>query len=141
MTIREMVIYKRNEAGLTQKELSEKTGIAQCRISEFESGTRSMNSDNIDKIFEALEIEFSQNKEQQWIFAKECAKAIKNKGISNIDTLTKEDIATLTGKDEILLMKEYNEQLYDEMCAKEIEDKNAYNYMKTLIAFHISLLK
>ena len=50
-------------------------------------------------------------------------------------------IATLTGKDEILLMKEYNEQLYDEMCAKEIEDKNAYNYMKTLIAFHISLLK
>ncbi len=52
-----------------------------------------------------------------------------------------EDIATLTGKDEILLMKEYNEQLYDEMCAKEIEDKNAYNYMKTLIAFHISLLK
>ena len=93
------------------------------------------------KIFEALEIEFSQNKEQQWIFAKECAKAIKNKGISNIDTLTKEDIATLTGKDEILLMKEYNEQLYDEMCAKEIEDKNAYNYMKTLIAFHISLLK
>lgn len=52
-----------------------------------------------------------------------------------------EDIATLTGKDEILLMKEYNEQLYDEMRAKEIEDKNAYNYMKTLIAFHISLLK
>lgn len=64
MTIRELIIEKRAEVGMTQKELSEKTGITQARISDFESGKRTMTSDNIDKIFDALEIHFKQSKEE-----------------------------------------------------------------------------
>ncbi|MCR2007816.1 helix-turn-helix domain-containing protein [Bacteroides acidifaciens] len=141
MTIREIIVKKRTEVGMTQKELSQKTGIPQGRISEFESGTRQMQSGNIDLILDALNISFKQSKEELWDFAKECAQILKSKGINNIDSLAKEDVAALTGKDDILSMKEYNEKLYDEMCLKKIEDNNAYNYFKTLLLFHLALLK
>lgn len=141
MTIRELIIQKRTEVGMTQKELSEKTGITQARISDFESGKRTMTSDNVDKIFAALEIHFKQSKEDLWNFAEECARILKNKEIRSIDNLTKEEVATLTGKNELLAMKECNDKLYDEMDIKGIADKNAYNYMKVLIKFHLALLK
>lgn len=141
MTIRELITQKRTEVGMTQKELSEKTGITQARISDFESGKRTMTSDNIDKIFNALEIHFKQNKEEQWNFAKECARILKSKDINSIDNLTKEEVATLTGKNELLAMKEYNDKLYDELDIKGIANKDAYNYMKVLIKFHLALLK
>lgn len=141
MTIRELIIQKRTEVGMTQKELSQKTGITQGRISEFESGNRTMTSDNIDKIFAALEIHFTQNNEQRWDFAQECALILKSKEIQSIDNLTKEEVATLTGKNGILTMKEYNDKLYDELDMKGGTDKNAYNYMKVLIQFHLALLK
>lgn len=141
MTIRELIIQKRTECGMTQKELSEKTGISQNRISEFESGNRNMNSDNIDKIFAALDIFFKQSKEQQWDFAEECAKILKSKDVSKIDNLSQEEVATLTGKNEILEMKEYDDELYSYLDVKGVADKNAYNFMKTLINFHLALLK
>lgn len=141
MTIRELIIQKRTEVGMTQKELSEKTGITQARISDFESGKRTMTSDNIDKIFNSLDIHFKQSKEEQWDFAKECAHILKSKDINSIDSLTKEEVATLIGKNEILAMKEYNDKLYDELDMKGIANKNAYNYMKALIKFHLALLK
>lgn len=141
MTIREIIIEKRTEVGITQKELSEKTGIAQSRISDFEKGKRTMTSDNIDKIFEVLEIHVKLSKEQQWDFAEECARILKKKGIANIDNITKEETAILTGKKELLTMKEYSDKLYDELDMKGIADKNAYNYMKVLIKFQLALLK
>lgn len=141
MTIRELIIEKRVEAGMTQKELSEKTGITQARISDFENGKRTMTSDNIDKIFDILDIRFKRSKEEQWDFAKECASILKSKGINNIDNLTKEEVATLAGKKEILAMKEYNEKMYDELDMKCIANKNAYNYIRALIKFHLALLK
>lgn len=141
MTIRELIVEKRTEVGMTQKELSEKTGITQARISDFESGKRTMTSDNIDKIFDALDIRFKRGKEEQWDFAKECASILKSQGINNIDNLTKEEVATLAGKKEILAMKEYNEKMYDELDMKCIANKNAYNYIRALIKFHLALLK
>lgn len=127
---------------MTQKELSEKTGISQSRISEFESGNRSMNSENIDKIFDVLEVNFAKNGQQQWELAEECAKILKEKGIRNINKMSKEDVSTLVGKTEILALKEYSDTLYDKYCMMGvIDEKNNWNYMKTLIRFHLSLLK
>ena len=96
---------------------------------------------NIDKIFEAIDIHFEQSKDKMWIFAEECVKTLKEKGVSNIDNLTQEDVATLTGRNEILVMKTYNDKLYDSLCVRGIEDDNAYNYMNVLIKLHFSLLK
>lgn len=56
MTLRELIIKARTESNMTQGELSEKTGIPQSRISEFESGKREMGSNNIDKLLFALKI-------------------------------------------------------------------------------------
>lgn len=141
MTIREMVIEKRKKAGITQEELAKKTGIPQSRISEFESGNRSMNSNNLDKIFEALEISLQQNNEQMWDFAIECAHILKDKGIKDIEKLSKEEVATLTGKKEILIMEEWNELTLTHAELKyNVDSKRTYNYMRNLIRFHLALL-
>lgn len=144
MTIREVIIEKRAEVGMTQRELSEKTGITQARISDFESGKRTMTSDNIDKIFNVLDIHFVRSKEQMWDLAKECANILKQKGKSVADTkkLTKDELADLTGKEEILYLDEYSEGFYDENSARGIiNELTAYNYVIALVAFHRALLK
>lgn len=143
MTIRELIIEKRAEVGMTQKELSEKTGLTQARISDFESGKRTMTSDNIDKIFNALEIRLARSKEQMWDLAEECANILKQKGksVDDIKKLTKDELVDLTGKEEILPLNDYSEKFYSEMSTGFINDLTSYDYFLTLIAFHRALLK
>jgi transcriptional regulator with XRE-family HTH domain len=139
MTIRELVIARRNELNMTQGELSSKTKIPQSNISSFESGKRKMTSENLDKIFEALGIEFyNQDGEYNWDLAKECAKALQEKGIESIDKLTQEEVATLSGKEEILRMKNYSNRFFDNNY-RFINSSNSYNYIKTLINFHLAM--
>ena len=60
------LIRARKEAGLTQAELSEKTGISQADISRLENGTRNPGLALLNRIAEAvnstLRIEFVPNK-------------------------------------------------------------------------------
>ena len=60
------LISERKEAGLTQAELSEKTGISQADISGLENGTRNPSLALLNRIAEAvnstLRIEFVPNK-------------------------------------------------------------------------------
>ena len=60
------LIRARKEAGLTQAELSEKTGISQADISRLENGTRNPSLALLNRIAEAvdstLRIEFDPNK-------------------------------------------------------------------------------
>ena len=59
------LIRARKEAGLTQAELSEKTGISQADISRLENGTRNPSLALLNRIAEAvnstLRIEFVPN--------------------------------------------------------------------------------
>lgn len=143
MTIRELIINKRAELGMTQAQLSNITGISQARISEFESGSRQMMSDNVDKIIEALRIKFyNESPDTNWTFATECAKILKEKGITSIDKLTKEDLATLCSKDEFLLMKEYGKCFDEERIIKQGDSPDdSFNYIRTLIAFKLATLR
>ena len=60
------LIQARKEAGLTQEELSKKTGISQADISRLENGTRNPSLALLNRIAEAvnatLRIEFVPNK-------------------------------------------------------------------------------
>lgn len=60
------LVKARKEAGLTQTQLSEKTGISQADISRLESGSRSPSLALLQRIAEALNstlrIEFVPNK-------------------------------------------------------------------------------
>lgn len=47
----------RKEAGVTQKELSEKTGISLSSITKYETGERHPREEQLDKIFDALGLE------------------------------------------------------------------------------------
>lgn len=59
------LVRARKEAGLTQAELSEKTGISQADISRLENGTRNPSLSLLNRIAEAvnstLRIEFVPN--------------------------------------------------------------------------------
>lgn len=49
-----LIIRTRNEAGMTQKDLAERTGIRQSNISRIESGSSSPRIDTLRKIAEGL---------------------------------------------------------------------------------------
>lgn len=64
--ITKVLLRARKEAGLTQAELSKKTGISQADISRLENGTRNPSLAILERIAEALDstlrIEFVPNK-------------------------------------------------------------------------------
>ena len=126
---------------MTQEELSSKTKISQSNISSFESGKRKMTSDNLDRIFEVLGIKYyKDSNEHNWNFAKECAKILKDKGVNSIMKMSQEEVSTLTGKEEIMRMQVYNDKIFNEYITGSKAD-DSYNYMKTLIEFHLAMLK
>lgn len=143
MTIRELIVAKRTELGMTQAELSRKSGITQARISEFEKGTRQMMSSNIDMLFQALDIKFyRENPNHNWEFATECAHILKEKGITSIDKLTRDDLATICDKKEFLSMKEYGKCYDESRIVKQGDDPDSsFNYIRTLIAFKLAILR
>ena len=62
LTIAQAMIDARKESGLTQKQLSERTGIAQADISKLENGTRNPSVSLLKRLAEGmgmvLKIEF-----------------------------------------------------------------------------------
>ncbi len=65
-SLTEELVRIRKNAGLTQQELSERTGISQADISRLENGTRNPSVELLDRIAKAvgatLKIEFVPNK-------------------------------------------------------------------------------
>jgi DNA-binding XRE family transcriptional regulator len=59
-----LIAIKRVEAGLTQKELSQKTGISVCTIRSWENGTRKPKIEGLRKICDVLgvDVEFFEEK-------------------------------------------------------------------------------
>jgi len=56
MNLHEFVKNVRVKKGITQKILSEKTGIRQAAISNFEKGKAGINSKSLELIFKELDI-------------------------------------------------------------------------------------
>ena len=65
--IQELVVKTRNEAGLTQKQLAQKSGLTQSNISNIEKGVSRPTIDSLKKIADAagkrLVIEFVEREE------------------------------------------------------------------------------
>lgn len=53
----------RKKLGLTQKELSERTGISQKQISEYENNDVTPLKENMDKLLQVLDVNFQSNKQ------------------------------------------------------------------------------
>jgi Helix-turn-helix. len=142
MTLRETVILRRKEVNMTQLELAEKTGLTQSQLSNFEAGKTSLSSDNLDKVFSVLNIKFSQNAEKLWDLSQLCAKKLKEKGVKDISLITREEMAELSGNEDILLLQVISESLYDKYAAcKLINEQNTYNYFISLVKFQFACLK
>ncbi len=140
-TLREMVIEKRKRNNLTQVELAERAGLTQAQISNFESGKSTLGSDKLDKIFDILRMKSSQTKERQWDLAGECATLIKEKGL-DVSNISKEELSQLCGDEEILLLQNISDSLYDKYVMSNIVDEhNTFNYFMSLVRFRLACLK
>ena len=58
LTIAQAMIDARKESGLTQKQLSERTGIAQADISKLENGTRNPSVSLLKRLAEGMGMVF-----------------------------------------------------------------------------------
>lgn len=142
MTLREKVISRRKNAKITQTELAEKTGLTQSQLSEFESGKSDLTSSSLDKIFNVLKLKYSQNAEEQWELAGICAEEIKNRGIVDVKSISKEEMAEIGKNEEILLLQVIGKKLYNSYVdARIIDEKNTYNYFLTLVNFRYACKK
>ena len=56
MKINEIILARRKSLGMTQKELAEKIGTINTRISEIENGKYSLGSERLEKILEVLQL-------------------------------------------------------------------------------------
>lgn len=142
MTLREIVVSRRKEAGLTQAELAEKSGLTQAQLSNFESGKSTLNSDSLDKLFAVLRMQYSQTAEEQWNLAKLCAARLKERGIKDVYLITREEMAEIAGNEEILLLQVVPKKLYDMYIdSRIVSEQNTYNYFQALVGFHLACLK
>lgn len=145
--LREIISEKRIKLGLTQSQLAQKTGLTQAQISDFESGKREMNSSNLEKIISAMGMRFMDDNpfmekaHAQWDLAKEAASILIEKGIKNVDAITKEEMVSLTGFDDIMLLQVFSKTLFEKYVdSKIVSEHNTYNYFLTLVKFHIAML-
>lgn len=58
--IRDMLMLRRKELKLTQKSLSEKTGISVVSLAKYESGERLPSFENLNRLAEALRLDYDE---------------------------------------------------------------------------------
>lgn len=141
-TLREQVTERRKGLKLTQADLALKAGITQAQLSNFESGKSELNSSTLDKIFEVLQMCFSQSQSAQWGLAGRCAEILKSKGVKDSTNISKEEMAEIAECEDILLLQVISQSLYDKYQASNlINEHHTYNYFLTLVNFKLAVLK
>ncbi|MDR1644236.1 MAG: helix-turn-helix domain-containing protein [Tannerellaceae bacterium] len=128
MTARELIIKTRKAKRLTQAVLAEKAGITTPTVSRYESGKSDLGVANLEKIMDALGINFSNPEREEYEKirdgeAERVAKILVEKGLFCPCRLTKGDMFALTGS-------AYIQQLDD-----------TFDYFKSLVSFHMSKVK
>ena len=142
MKLREIVVSRRKVLNISQIDLANKCRLTQSQLSNFEAGKTSLSSDNLDKLFNVLNIEFSKYASNQWDLAKKCAEIIKEKRIKDVSSISREEMAEMSCDEEILLLQVVSESLYDKYVAcKLINEQNTYNYFLSLVKFQLACLK
>lgn len=56
MTIREQIVFKRNQIGLSIPELSKRTDISSSMLYKYEQGGVNLGEDNLRKVFKHLNL-------------------------------------------------------------------------------------
>lgn len=138
--LREQIIKARKEQGYTQGGLASEIGVRQATISEFESGKRSLRSDILEKILQTLEINIMttiEEKKMQLELSGKIAKELIEKGIEDIEPLTKETIHMMTREncgDYIISLPRLSDEEF-EKAEKKDTDYKTWNMFFTLLKF------
>jgi DNA-binding helix-turn-helix protein len=135
MKISDIVSTQRRRLGLKQYQLAEKTGIAPSQISIFERGSSGMVTTNLEKVLEALGLHIVYDRQSvQQRKARACAHALISHGIHDLRTITREELASAIGDDDLLLLPVVSDELYRRYCRSEMVDEtNTWNHFIKLV--------
>lgn len=135
MKINEIVASQRRRLGLKQYQVAERTGIAPSQISIFERGGSGMVSTNLEKLFQALELHLVYDRQStQQNIARECAQMLAERGIKDINSLQREEVAAMIGNEELLLLPVVSHALYSRYQRSELVDEtHTWNYFAALV--------
>lgn len=139
MKISEIVTAQRRRLGLKQYELAQRTGIAPSQISIFERGKSGMVTSNLEKVLKALDLHIVYDRQSiQRQVARDCAQCLLQRGIRNVQLISREELAKEVNNDEILLLPVVSEDLYRRYCRSEIVDEtNTWNYFIRMVQDYI----
>ena len=99
MELKDKIAQIRNARGLTQLELSKKTGITKRAIQNYEAGTRTPRLDVITKIAQALEVDVHELMTDEEHFVLEAREKYGSRGKASAESLIKDATALFAGGD------------------------------------------
>ncbi len=143
MTLREQIIQERKRQGMTQSDLAEKIGTRQATISDFEKGKSNLRFDILEKIIETLNINIMdtiERRKYQLQKSKELAKVLIEKGVEDIDNISKNKLIELTNDSYISMLPFAEDKEYQTPQERE-NDENTFEYFMILLKFDFVYLK
>ncbi len=135
MKICEIVADQRRRLGLKQYQLAERTGIAPSQLSIFERGNSGMVTTNLEKVLDALGLHIVYDRQGvQQDLARQTARALSARGVTDVRSISREEIATIVGNEDMLLMPMVSDELYRRYCKSELVDEtNTWNHFVKLV--------
>ena len=135
MKISEIVASQRRRLGLKQYELAELTGIAPSQISIFERGSSGMVTTNLEKVLGALNLHIVHDRQSKQLeVARACAKELIARDMTDLRSVSREEIANILGNDALLLLPVISDELYRKYTRSELVDEtNTWNYFLKLV--------
>ncbi len=143
MTLREQIIQERKMQGMTQSDLAEKVGIRQATISDFEKGKSNLRFDILEKIINTLSINIMdtiERRKYQLQKSEELAKILIEKGVEDIDNISKNKLIELTN-DSYISMLPFAEDKEYQTPQERKNDENTFEYFMILLKFDFVYLK
>lgn len=130
----EQVIKKRMElAGITQASLAESSGTTPSQMGLFLKGKATLNRETLDKCLESLGINLNIQKKRAEL-ASQVALKLKNLSLEEIKSLTKEEMAKLSGFDKIVALPDVDLKEFENMVKSGIVDyESTFPFFKVLV--------
>lgn len=138
--ITEVITTRLKTMGMSQAQFAECISATPAQVSIFLRKQGSISVDSINKSFDLIGVNVSMYK-KRIDFAKEVADFLKKKGIRNIDSWTKIDLADFTQMKEVLLFHDVQDQneYISIMTSGLIDYESTFPYFKSLVAYFLNV--
>ncbi|PXV66856.1 helix-turn-helix protein [Dysgonomonas alginatilytica] len=142
---------RREELGMTQKQLAEKIGVREATISDFETGKSTVNSNIIKNILGVLLVsisktpsELEQTNKALWDESINTAKVLADKGYDKktVEKMSYEEMCSITGLPfvnnlDTIITNEYYDNYIERIGTATVDISLKFSYFKTVVLFNL----